>query len=78
MSLEFKQHNYAKISLLEAYIAAQKFDIVRISKTYLNSSTLYDDSNLEIAWHNLIRSDHLSNKKRGGVCIYYKNSLPLF
>ena len=78
MSLEFKQHNYAKISLLEAYIAAQKFDTVRISETYLNSSTLYDDSNLEIAWNNLIRSDHLSNKKRGGVCIYYKNSLPLF
>ena len=25
--------------------------------------------------YNLIRSDHLSNTKRGGVCIYYKESL---
>ena len=70
-------YNYAKMSLLEAYIAAQKFDVVCISETYLDSSTAYDDSNLEIAGYNLIRSDHPSNKKRGGVCIYYKNSLPL-
>ena len=70
-------HNYAKISLLEGCIAAQKFDVVCISKTYLDSSTAYDDSNLEIAGYNLIRSDHSSNKKRGGVCIFYKNSLPL-
>ena len=25
----------------------------------------------------MIRSDHPSNKKRGGICIYYKNILPL-
>ena len=56
-------HSYAKISLLEAYIAAQKFDVVCISETYLDSSTAYDDSNLEIAEYNLIRSDHPSNKK---------------
>ena len=54
-----------------------KFDIVCISETYLDSSTAYDDGNLEIAGYNLIRSDHPSNKKRDGVCIYYKNSLPL-
>ena len=65
------------ISLLEAYVAAQKFDIVCIFETYLGSSTSYDDGDLEIAGYNLIGSDHLSNKKRGGVCIYYINSLPL-
>ena len=27
--------------------------------------------------YTLIRSDHPSNAKRGGVCIYYKSSLPL-
>ena len=70
-------HSYVKVSLLEAYIAAQKFDIVCISETYLDSSTAYDDGSLEIAGYNLIRSDHPSNKKRGGACIYYKNSLPL-
>ena len=70
-------HNYAKILLLEAYIAAQKSDVVCISETYLDSSNAYDDSTLETAGYNLIRSDHPSNKKRGGVCIFYKNSLPL-
>ena len=69
--------SYAKVSLLEAYMAAQKFDIVCIFETYLGSSTSYDDGDLEIAGYNLIGSDHLSNKKSGGVCIYYKNSLPL-
>ena len=42
-------HSYAKISLLEAYISAQKFDVVCISETYLDTSTAYDSSNLEIA-----------------------------
>ena len=61
-------HGYAKVSPLEAYIVAQKFHVVCISETYLDSSTAYD-GNLEIAGYNLIRSDHLSNKKRGGICI---------
>ena len=72
-----KSHSYAKVSLLEANIAAQKFDILCISETYPDSSTAYGDGNLEISGYNLIRSDQPSNKKGGGVCIYYKNSLPL-
>ena len=70
-------HSYAKVSLLEAYIAAQKFDIVCIFETYLDSSTYYDDGDLEIAGYNLIGSDHPSNKKRGAVCVYYNNCLSL-
>ena len=68
-------HSYAKVSLVEAYIAAQKFDTVCIFETYLDSSTFYDDGDLEIAGYNLTGSDHPSNKKRGDVCIYYKNSI---
>ena len=51
----------------EAYIAIQRFDVVCIYETYLDFSTAYDDSNLEITVYNLIRSDHPSNKKQGGV-----------
>ena len=29
------------------------------------------------SWLWLFRADHPSNTKRGGVCIYYRNSLPL-
>ena len=54
-----------------------KFDIICLSETYLDSSIPFDDSNLEISGYNLIRSDHPSNNKRGGVCICYKNFLPL-
>ena len=35
-----------------------------------------DDDNLVISGYNLIRSDHLFNTKRGGVCLYHKNYLP--
>ena len=46
-------------------------------ETYLDSNILPDDSNLTIPGYNLVHSDHPSNKKRGGVCIYYKSYLPL-
>ena len=38
---------------------------------------VYDDKNLETPGYDLIRGDHPSNSKRGGVCVYYRNSLPL-
>ena len=68
-------HNYIKVSLLRAYISTHKFDVICISETYLDSDTSDDDDNLKIAGYNLIRADHPSNTKRGGVCIYYKHSL---
>ena len=70
-------HNFSKLSLLQAYNAVHKYDIICLSETYLNSSIPYDDDNLEIPGYNLIRADHPSENKRGGVCIYYKNTLPL-
>ena len=67
---------YKKVSLLSAYISIHKFDIICLSETYLNSETSSDDDNLKIPGYNTIRDDHPSNTKRGGVCIYYKNTLP--
>ena len=34
-----------------------------------------DDKDLEKPGYNLVREDHPSNTKRGGVCGYYKSSL---
>ena len=48
-----------------------------LSETYLDSSILKDDNNLEISGYNLCRKAHLLSIKRGGICIYYKISLPL-
>ena len=39
--------------------------------------TSIPDSLLEIDGYNLIRSDHPNNIKRGGVCIYFKEILPV-
>ena len=65
------------MSLLRAYISVNKIDIICLSETYLGSSIPSDDDNLELPGYNLERVDNPSNTKRGGVCIYYHNSLPL-
>ena len=70
-------NNLAKLVLLKAYNSIHRFDIICLWETYFDSKILIDDSNLEIPGYNLVRSDHLSNKNRGGVCIYYKSYLPL-
>ena len=68
-------HNFAKLFHLRTFVSIHKFDIIFLSETYLDSSI--DDESLEISGYYFIRSDHPSNKKHGGICIYYKNFLPL-
>ena len=70
-------HPYVKISLLKAYLSIHKFDIVCLSETYLDPSVPLHDVNLEIQGYELVRSDHPSQHKRGDICIYFRNSLPL-
>ena len=48
-------HNYSKVSLLKAYLAVHKFDIVCLSETYLDSNTAPDIENLKISGYNLIK-----------------------
>ena len=54
-----------------------KFDIICISESYLNSDTSSNDNNLNIPGYNMSRAVHPSGNQRGGVCIYYKKSLPI-
>ena len=70
-------YDYSKLFLLNSYNSLHKFDIICLSETYLDSNTPLNDDNLEISGYTLVRSDHPSNTKRGGVCLYYKNNLPL-
>ena len=63
--------------MIQAYITDQNFDIVCLSETFLNSSIQNDDHKLKIDGYNLIRSDHPSDSKKGGVCIYYKEHITL-
>ena len=70
-------HSFAKVLLSTAYVCVNKFDIVWLSENFLNSEILTDDENLQIPGYSIARADHPSNTKLGGVCVYYKNSLPL-
>ena len=44
---------------------------------YLSSNISSDNENLDRPGYRLIRFDHPSNDKRGGVCVYLKSSLPI-
>ena len=48
-----------------------------LSEIYLDSSNLSHNENFTFSGYNVVRADHPSNTKKGGVCIYFKNSLPL-
>ena len=54
-----------------------KFYIIHISESYLNSDTSPRDDNLNMPGNNMSRADHPSENRHGGVCIYYKESLPI-
>ena len=69
--------NFIKIPILQAYLTTHKFDIVCLSETYLDSTFSNDDSRLNLNGYTLLRDDHPFDVKRGGVCVYYKNHLPL-
>ena len=67
-------HNFAKLTQLKAYNSIYKHDFICPSETYFDSTTA--NNMLEIEGYNLVRADHLNNIKGGGVCMYYKESLP--
>ena len=70
-------HNFIKMSLLQVYNAINRFDIICLSETYLDNSYHTDDDQLTFTGYNLIRADNPNNIKRGGVCIYHRDSLPV-
>ena len=70
-------YDSTKISLLQAYITQRNYDIICLTETFLNSSILSDDNRIKIDGYSLIISDHPSDSKKGGGCIYYKEHIPL-
>ena len=62
-------HNFQKLELLQGCISSNKVYILCLSETFLNSDISGNDGNLQqLPEFNLIRADHPSNTKRGGVC----------
>ena len=69
-------HSFIKVSLLSAYNVVHNFAIICISESYLNSHMFTNDDKLSIPGY-MLRADHPSDNRRGGVCVYYKESLPI-
>ena len=68
-------HNFSKLTQLIAYNSIYKHDFICLSETYLDSSI--PDNLIDIEGYKLICADHPYNIKSGGVCIYYKELLPV-
>ena len=68
-------HNFSKIFFLMVYSAIHNYDVICLSETYLKHDILSNNDNLKIPGYELIRVDHPSNQKRGGICIYHKDFL---
>ena len=56
--------NYLTASLLQAYVAIKKFEVLCLSETYLDSYNLFDDDNFNLPGYNIVKIDHLSNTKK--------------
>ena len=68
-------HNYVKLSSLQAYNSVHKHDAICISETYPDNSVPSDETDLNFPRYKLVRADYPGNVKRGGICIYFKESL---
>ena len=66
-----------KIPLIEAYDSVHKFDLIAISGTMLDSTIGNDIISIEGFSREIYRADHPSDNKIGGVCLYFREGLPI-
>ena len=68
--------NFEKVNLVEAYNTVSKFDIICLSKSFLDSSILAESNNLKINGYKMVRADHPNNVKKE-VCVLVLGTLPV-
>ena len=69
---------FIKLSLIEGCIKVNDIDIICLWEMFLDSSIPIDDNRLSIPVETIMRAEHPSKTKRGGVwCLYYKEHLPI-
>ena len=51
------------------------YDFICLFETWLDSKTSIDSNDLSLKGYNLNRVDNPVNVKKGGVCVYYKETL---
>ena len=69
-------HKLINAFLPPTYIATNQCAILCLSEIFLDRSIFIFLSD-DILGYNQVRVDHPANIKRGGVCIYFRKSLPL-
>ena len=67
--------NFVKLSQLEAYNTVHSDDLICLSETWLDSTTSINSNDLSLKGYNLHRVDDPDSVKKGGVCVYYKETL---
>ena len=78
LPLECQQFDFSKngeLSQIEVYNSIYKYGMICISEIYFDSCISTKTKEVNLNYCNLIREHHLSNTKRDGVFIYYKESL---
>ena len=74
-------HDFLKVSLIRAFIASHNFSIICLSKRFqilpCGSTVPHHDENFMIEGYSLLRADHPSKSNCEGVCLYFKEHLPL-
>ena len=66
-----------KIPLMEVYNSVHHFDIMVLSETMLDKSVKNEDIFIHGFGMELFRSDHPSNTKTSGMCVYIREGLPI-
>ena len=66
-----------KVSLLEAYISVYNYDILALDETYLSSNISHDETFIEGFGKNPFRQDDPSGLRKGGICMYFNENLPI-
>ena len=60
-------HKFIKVLLLHSLAVTNDYDVICLTEIFLGSSIDNNDDRISIPGYNLLRADHPSNKKRGGV-----------
>ena len=70
-------HDQLKITLLEAYNTVYNDDVIAISESQPRSSVDNTEIYIEGFSQDVFRKDHPDDKCKGGVCLHYKENLPI-
>ena len=69
------KNDFERVAFIEAHNSLYKYDIISLCETSLNGDVKLPDNILK--GYRFFSSDHPSGDKKGGVGIFYKESLPL-